>query len=253
MRRALGNRSPGRSNLTGSLVGLFKRLIAEGSLAPGDRLPPERELAERLGVSRSSLREALKVLEIMGVISQRVGSGTRLQPAAATTLAEPLQFLLLLQDIKFDEVMEARLIVEPELAARAAVRREAEDLEALDRAIARMKASADDADAFVASDLAFHQAIYDASGNRVCAMLFAVVHQSLKELVRLTSALVEPGHTIQFHRRILTAIRRQDAEAARLRMQEHLEDARALLSRGAEAQIRSSLEDRLETLPRLQP
>ena len=116
-----------------------------------------------------------------------------------------------------------------------------------------MKASADDADAFVASDLEFHQAIYDASGNRVCAMLFAVVHQSLKELVRLTSALVEPGRTIQFHRRILTAIRRQDAEAARQRMREHLEDARALLSRGAEAQLRSSLEDRLEALPRLQP
>jgi GntR family transcriptional repressor for pyruvate dehydrogenase complex len=251
MRRSLGNGSAGR-NLTGSLVGLFKRLIADGSLSPGDRLPPERELAERLNVSRSSLREALKVLEIMGVISQRVGSGTRLKPAAATTLAEPLQFLLLLQDIKFDEVMEARLIVEPELAARAAIRRTTEDLEALDRAVARMKASAADADTFVASDLEFHQAIYDASGNRVCALLFAVVHQSLQELVRLTSALVEPGHTIQFHRRILTAIKRQNAEDARLRMQEHLEDARALLSRAAEAQTRSSLEDRLDTLPPFQ-
>lgn len=239
---------PAPKNLTGALVALFKRLIAEGVLVPGDRLPSERELAEMVGVSRSSLRQALKVLEMMGVISQRVGSGTRLNPAAASILAEPLQFLILLDGITFDELMEARLIVEPELAARAAERSSPAERKAMERAIARMEESALDADRFVASDLEFHQAIYAASGNRVCATLFTVVHQSLEALMRYTSARVAPSHTIRFHRRILAAIRREDAAAARLRMREHLEDARALLARGATARGRSSLEGRLELL-----
>lgn len=241
---------PTPKDLTSSLLALFKRLIAEGVLSPGDRLPPERELAEMVGVSRSSLRQALKVLETMGVISQRVGSGTRLNPAAASILAEPLQFLILLEGITFQELMEARLIVEPELAARAAVLATAEQVEALERAIVQMEESTADPDRFVASDLEFHQAVYRAAGNRVCTMLFTVVHQSLEDLVRFTSELVEPEHTIRLHRRILTAIRRRDPEAARLRMREHLQDARALLERAADAQVRSSLKGRLGALAR---
>src|SRR5690606_28313344 len=103
------------------------------------------ELAEMVGVSRSSLRQALKVLVSMGVITQRVGSGTRLNPAAASILAEPLQFLILLDGITFEELMEARLIVEPKLAARAAERATADDVKALKRAIARMEENAKDA------------------------------------------------------------------------------------------------------------
>jgi GntR family transcriptional regulator, transcriptional repressor for pyruvate dehydrogenase complex len=235
------------NHLTGSLLQLFKRLIGDGVLSPGDRLPPERELAELLGVSRSSLRPALKVLENMGIISQRVGSGTRLNPAAASILAEPLQFLILLDGITFHELMEARLIVEPELAARAAERGTAEDHEALRRSIQRME-SADNPEEFVACDLEFHQAVYRTAGNRVCAMLFTVVHQSLEELVRFTSELVEPEHTIRFHRRILAAVRRGKPEAAREQMREHLEDVITLLSRGADAQARIALEDRLDLL-----
>src|SRR5262245_1122917 len=86
----------GKEDVTGTLIGVCKRLISEGSLVPGHRLPAERELAELFGVSRSSLRQALKVLEIMGVISQRVGDGTYLNTAAPAILAEPLEFLILL-------------------------------------------------------------------------------------------------------------------------------------------------------------
>jgi DNA-binding FadR family transcriptional regulator len=79
-------------------------------------------------------------------------------------------------------------------------------------------------------------------------MLFTVVHQSLEELVRFTSLLVTPEHTIRFHRRILAAIRRGQPEAARLQMREHLEDVCTLLARGADAQARITLEDRLDLL-----
>ena len=234
--------------ITGALLELFKRLIADGSLSPGDRLPPERELAEMVGVSRSSLRQALKILENMGILSQRVGSGTRLNPAAASILAEPLQFLILLDGITARELMEARLIVEPELAARAAARATAADRGALKNAIRTMEESIADPEKFVAGDLEFHQAIFRAAGNRVCTTLFTVVHQSLEELIRFTSVLVEPEHTIHLHRRILAAIRKQDPEAARLQMREHLEDVCVVLTHGVELQTRSTLEDRLKVL-----
>lgn len=232
-------------DLTASVLELFKRLIAEGVLSPGDRLPPERELAEMVGVSRSSLRQALKVLVNMGVITQRVGSGTRLNPAAATILTEPLQFLILLDGITFEELMEARLIVEPKLAARAAERATTDDIKAMKRAITRMEENASDASQFVASDLEFHQAVYNAAGNRVCATLFTVIHQSLEELVRFTYVLTEPERTIRFHRRVFAAIRRKDPEAAHLRMVEHLRDASTLIDRAEASQVRNTLQGKL--------
>lgn len=241
-------------NLTGSLLALFKRLIAEKTLRPGDRLPAERDLAETLQVSRSSLRQALKVMESIGVISQQVGSGTRLNPAAASILSEPLEFLILLDGISSRELMEARLIVEPQLAARAATRARPEDERALERAIERMEASdadAADADAFVSSDLEFHRALFQAADNRVCAMLFTVVHQSLEELVRFTSALVPPEHTIDFHRQILAAIRERDPEAAESRMREHLEDVCALLGREPVTRARTPADRWSDALRRL--
>lgn len=238
----------GKGNVTGSLIAVFKRLISEGSLLPGHRLPAERDLAEMFGVSRSSLRQALKVLETIGVISQRVGDGTYLNTAAASMLGEPMEFLILLEGISFQDLMEARLIVEPELAARAAARATAEDLAELQQALAAMEEGRHDHARFIACDLRFHQAIYRAAGNRLCSLMFTVVHHSLEKLMQLTSQLVTPQHTLQLHKRIYAAIRRQDADEARRRMKEHLEDAKDLLQRGANLQIRSSLENRIGTL-----
>src|SRR5882672_435771 len=128
-----------KEDVTVRLLSTFKRLISEGALVAGSRLPSERELAENFQVSRSSLRQALKVLEIMGVISQRVGDGTYLNAAAPTVLGEPMEFLILLNGISFHELMETRVIVEPELAARAATRATEDDLASLRREMAAMK------------------------------------------------------------------------------------------------------------------
>jgi len=238
----------GKDDVTGTLVGVFKRLILEGSLVPGHRLPPERELAEMFGVSRSSLRQALKVLEIMGVISQRVGDGTYLNTAAPSILAEPLEFLILLDGLSFHELMEARLIVEPELAARAAARATLEDVAELQQVLAEMEENRRDHARFTAYDLLFHKTIFRIAGNRVCSLMFTVVHQSLEQLIDLTSQLVEPEHTLQLHRRIFVAIRRKDADEARRRMAEHLEDARELFKRATALQAQSSLQSRIGEL-----
>src|SRR4051812_32961453 len=109
-----------KEDVTTKLLATFKQLISDGSIVPGARLPAEREMASNLNVSRGSLRQVLKMLELVGVVSQRVGGGTYLKPPAPSMLAEPMEFLILLDGITFGELMDARLIVEPELAARAA-------------------------------------------------------------------------------------------------------------------------------------
>ncbi|HYP06844.1 MAG TPA: FadR/GntR family transcriptional regulator [Bryobacteraceae bacterium] len=229
MRAVPARAASAKDDVTVKLIGIFKKLIAEGALLPGGRLPAERELAETFGVSRSSLRQALKVLEIMGVISQRVGDGTYLNSGAQRILGEPMEFLILLDGISFHELMEARLIVEPALAARAADRASDEDIADIRRELIAMQTG--DPSRLTAHDLLFHQAIFRAAGNRVCGQMFAVVHRSLENMIRLTSQLVTPDHTLNLHRRIFEAIRKRKPEDARRRMEEHLLDAKSLLVR----------------------
>jgi GntR family transcriptional repressor for pyruvate dehydrogenase complex len=232
-------------NATGRLIAAFKQLISEGSLIPGCRLPAERELAESFGVARSTLRQALKVLEIMGVISQRVGDGTYLNPAAASILGQSMEFLILLDGISFQELMEARLVVEPELTARAAERATPADIAELSRVHRAMRESKDDEVRFVENDVLFHQTIFRIAGNRICSVMFTIIHQSVHKLVALTAQMVNPDHTLLLHRRILAAIRKNDPEGARQRMIEHLQDVMNLVSQMDAAQNQSRVLSRL--------
>jgi GntR family transcriptional repressor for pyruvate dehydrogenase complex len=237
-----------KEDVTVRVLTTFKRLISEGSLKAGSRLPPERELAEQFQVSRSSLRQALKVLEIIGVISQRVGDGSYVNEAAGSVLGEPLNFLILLNGISFDELMEARAIVEPELAARAAERATPEVHAALRQEMQGMKDCEANNKLLSDHDLEFHKIIFDAAGNRVCSMLFTVIHQALHNLMELTSHMVPVEHTLQLHRRIYNAILQGKPDDARKRMQEHLTDANVLLSRAHEKRRNSHLQDRISEL-----
>ena len=237
--------TPAKDDVTVKLIAVFKQLISEGTLAPGGRLPSERELATSFGVSRSSLRQALKVLEIMGVISQHVGDGTYLSSSAKAILSEPMQFLILLDGISVHELMEARLIVEPELAAQAAERATDEDIANIRRELDAMENAHDQPTLFIEHDLLFHQSIFAAAKNRVCGLMFAVVHQSLKNLITMTSKVVDAEHTLGLHRRILNAIRKRDPAEARRRMSEHLLDARDLISKAAGLRDHASIQERI--------
>lgn len=208
-------------------------------------MPSERELATSFGVSRSSLRQALKVLEIMGVLSQRVGDGTYLNSSAKAILSEPMQFLILLDAVSERELMEARLIVEPELAAQAAERATEEDLAAIRAELDAMESASLHPDLLIEHDLRFHQAIFDAAKNRVCGLMFAVVHQSLKNLIAMTSKVVPAQHTLVLHKRILNAIRKRDPEEARRRMSEHLLDAKALIDKATGRLDQASIHERI--------
>jgi GntR family transcriptional repressor for pyruvate dehydrogenase complex len=238
---------PHKQDLTNQLITSFKDLIAQGVLAQGVKLPPERDLAKKFGVSRSSLRHALKVLDIMGVLTQRVGDGTYLSTTATHILSEPFQFLFLLDGISVFELLETRLIVEPELAARAAGRASADDLAALRRSLKAMEKEKDDKK-LVELDLAFHETIFQASGNRLSERIFTLIHRSMAGSILLTSQLVDWEHTLQFHQPIYAAIDKRRPEEARRRMIEHLTDARELLIRSGEQPRRPHLKDEIRPL-----
>lgn len=242
------NRKP-KDDLTHQLLARFKDLIAQGVLRPGGRLPPERELAKRFGVSRSSLRHALKVLDIMGVLTQRVGDGTYLTTSASRILSEPLEFLVLLDGISLFDLLETRLIVEPELAARAAERATLEDLAALRQSLDAMKKERQQ-EKLIELDLAFHQAIFRASGNLLCDRLFTLIHRAMVMSVALTSQMVDWDHTLAFHRPIYDAIDRRNPEEARRTMIEHLTDARDLLVRAQSQAVRLELPADLRPIAR---
>jgi GntR family transcriptional regulator, transcriptional repressor for pyruvate dehydrogenase complex len=234
-----------KDDVTQLLILRFQQLLSEGLLSPGTKLPPERELAANFGVARSSLRPALKVLEIMGVITQKVGDGSYLNRDASSVLAVPMEFLFLLDDTSLQELTEMRLMMEPALAAKAAERANAQHIALLRQSIVDLEHSKCDRVRLVASDLLFHRAIFQASGNRLAGRLFQTIHRAMLNMMMVTSQLVDLEHTLQFHQPILVAIEQRNPELASRLMTDHLTDARDLLLHSRQQETSRQLRDHL--------
>ena len=239
-----------KGDLTDWLILRFKQLISEGTLTPGYKLPSERDLSIHFGVSRTSLRPVMKVLKMMGVISQRVGDGTYLSGDASAVLSEPMEFLFLLDETSSQELIDTRLMVEPALSAKAARLASAEQLLVLRQSIVEFEAAGADQFRMIEADLLFHRTILQSSGNRLCGRLFQVIHRSLMNMMMLTSQLVDRDHTLAFHRSIFKAIERRDAAEAERHMRDHLIDVRALLLQASQARATERLRKSIGEAPR---
>jgi GntR family transcriptional repressor for pyruvate dehydrogenase complex len=218
-----------KEDVTNLLILRFQEMLRQKVLRQGSRLPPERELAAHFKVARSSLRQALKVLEIMGVITQKVGDGSYLNTDTSAILSVPMEFLFLLDDTSVQELTELRLLIEPGLARLAAERGTAEDVALLRQSIRDFENSGGDTLKIVSSDLLFHRAIFQASKNGPSARVFHSIHRAMAKMILVTSQLVDLQHTLAFHKSIMLAIERRDGERAARLMAEHLNDATALL------------------------
>ncbi len=157
--------------------------LTSGDLRPGDRLPPERELAVQLGAGRQSVREALRVLQAQGVIRSQVGtgndSGTVVVPAPARALTRLLRVHLAVDSFPVQDVTEARVMLERFSAGLAAGRRRAPDLERMAEALAAMDADLG-REAFSDLDTAFHVAIAESAGNRLIGELTVAIRESVR-------------------------------------------------------------------------
>lgn len=218
-----------KEDLTHLLILRFQQMMSEGVLKPGTKLPPERELAGHFKVARSSLRQALKVLEMMGVITQRIGDGSYLNQDASSVLSVPMEFLFLLDGISVEELTEVRILMEPALAAKAAERANAHDIALLRQSVQDLENSKHDRVKLISSDLLFHRVIFEASGNRLMGRLFHTIHRAMLDMMMFTSQMVDLEHTVAFHKPILAAIEKRDAAMASRLMSEHMNDAARLL------------------------
>ena len=218
-----------RVDLTEEVVRRFKWLLAEGKLKPGGRLPPERELATLLGISRPSLRHGLKALELLGAIESRRRHGTFVSDSAGKVLEEPLAFLVLLNATTFEELYEVRRTVEVELAALASTRASASELDAIEECLAQQRANIGSFDLFLKSDLELHNLIAQASHNTLFSVFLGSLRRlmSHKMLVLLTAPPTQiqgnMRRTIEEHTEIVRCLRASEAEGARIAMLHHLE------------------------------
>lgn len=212
--------------------------LLSGELTPGQKIPPERALAEALGVGRAAVRHAIKSLSLLGLLEQRQGDGTYLSRTESDLLPRVIEWGLLLGERHLDDLVEARHHLEIVLAGLAAERRSAEELEALRAAFAAM-AAATDAESYVEADIAFHLQIAAASHNSALAGILENVQSLLRVWARrVIEAAGETSTSLTMHRRVLRAIEQRDAEAARQTMEAHMARAgrrlRATLTEFAE-------------------
>lgn len=155
------NRPPVVNEIVEQLVGF---ILNEG-LKPGDKLPTERELIERLGIGRTTLREAIKTLSAVGVLEVKRGSGTFVSDGNMSILVKPIAWGLLMSQDGIDHVIEARGVLEVTLAGWAAERATDAEIAEIGRILGKLEASQFDLEAYVRSDLAFHVAIARAAHN----------------------------------------------------------------------------------------
>jgi GntR family transcriptional regulator, transcriptional repressor for pyruvate dehydrogenase complex len=215
---------PGKEGRIGEeILAQVRSLVARGDLRRGDRLPPEREIALQLGVSRPSVRAALKSLISMGLLVARHGSGTYVTNGPPALVSEPLTLLAALHGFTLGQIFEARQSLESLLAGMAAERATGEHLLEMAEEIANMYASLGDPQQFLLHDIGFHKAVARASGSPVLAtvaeMVSAMHYERRRETVGRARDLEQRAWE---HRRIFAAIRTGSADEARRVMAEHI-------------------------------
>lgn len=212
-----------RNAVSEEIVSKLLALLKEKKLQPGERLPPERELAERLQVSRPSLREALRALSIMHVVEIRQGSGTYISSLEPRLLVEHLDFVFALADSTYLALFEARKVVEVGLCGLAAERITDEELVRLEACLEKGRLGLDDADLYLQADVELHEIITEAASSPILSRMMASLSHLSRASRQRTAVL--PGiaqQVIADHRAIVDALKMRDPEAARQAMLQHL-------------------------------
>lgn len=249
---------------SGEIVAQIERAIFDGSLRPNDRLQPERELAEQFGVSRITVRDALRVLEARGLIHVKVGAsgGAFVAETNVDQVAESISTMVLLKRMSLSELAEARTIVESSAAELAAQRADEATIARLAEMVERGRRVVREHLPHTEVSMDFHVALAEASKNELLSATVRAYRDLLMQTLRDMRDIRSARVTQKAHEEILDAIRARDPEATRKLVQEHLQDfekriRRYLASRdGIEARPvarfvpRSAKVDRVERLRR---
>ena len=215
-----------RTSISDEIVDQIMALIASGKLKPGQRLPSERELCKQFGAGRSSLREALRCLGIVGVLNARVGEGTSVALDGGKFFGKIIEWRVITEQHNIEDMLELRIALEGITAANAARRVDVDDLAKLGDLLSKMEASLDHEARFAEHDFEFHMTIARSSGNLLVVDLLAMIRRQMeKTLHRVLTLPNARPLSLKEHMAIFNAVKRHDSEAARRAMQVHLEAA----------------------------
>ncbi len=212
------------SRLFEQIVQQVEASILNGQLKPGDQLPAERDLAQRFGVSRTAVREAVKTLREKGLVEAYSGRGTFVTNGTSQAIRQSLDLMIRInQQDGSAHLAELRQVLEPEIAALAALRIEEQLLSTMRDAVATMDRNLHEPDAYVEADLDFHLALAEAVGNPlVLSLLDSIVGLLREQRSRIFNVEGGPERGQFHHKRILSAIDKHDPEKAREAMRAHL-------------------------------
>ena len=218
-----------KASLSDKIVDQIIDLISRDVLKPGERLPSERELCTMFGVGRTSVREALRSLSVMGILDGRVGEGTFVCDNSSKYLEKSLQWGLLLDRKTVQDLVETRLMLETETASLAAQRATPADVLEIGDALTAMRDSVDEDDRFLENDLQFHLLIARATQNPILNNLLTMIRTYLQEWIK--GSLAEPTppekigrarKSLAEHGEILTALERGEEGVCRQAMKTHI-------------------------------
>ena len=214
-----------RESVAEMVVRRILDMVKAGVLKAGDALPPERDLALSLNVSRPSVREAMRGLAVLGVVKTRQGGGAYISDLGPDSLLGPLQFYLSLERMNIRELYDARSLIESDVARRAAVNISDADLARLEGLLAEQRRTIGDPIAFRRSDFDFHEVIWIGSGNAFLKRIGESLNVLGLEFRKRASE--KPGvleQSLQDHRRLLDALTSRDPDAAARAAEAHMQN-----------------------------
>lgn len=216
------------SRLYEQIVQQIEESVLNGSLKPGDQLPAERDLAQRLGVSRTAVREAVKTLREKGLVEAYSGRGTFITDGTSQAARQSFDLMVKIgQQEGSPHLAELRLTLEPGIAAMAALRVRDEDLVAMREAVEVMDRAQSDPGAYIEADLDFHLALAEAAANPlILSLIDSIVGLLREQRLKIFNVAGGPQRGQVHHKRILEAVERRDPEMARKAMHAHLEQVR---------------------------
>jgi GntR family transcriptional repressor for pyruvate dehydrogenase complex len=217
-----------RQNLRDEIVRQLENLVLNNELSVGDALPPERELASQLGVSRNILREAISTMVQKGLLEVRQGSGTFVASPTVELLRDSLSFFVRFNESGFSDLLEARLGLEVQIAELAARRNTQADNELLEACLKELELVTDNSERYIEADILFHKALAQAAKNEILQLFLDSIRDAMRENIRLLlerhpKAVEEAMH---YHRQIARAVQEHMPEEARNAMRAHLESVR---------------------------
>lgn len=238
------NDQGGGRGLLGAVVAELGLRILRGAYSPNQAIPTEPELMAELNVSRTLLREAIKILSAKGLIESRTKTGTRVRPCQHWNLLDPTILDLYCLVVDYSEFarsfQQIRLVIEPEAAALAAEQHTARQIHALDGAY-RAMAGAKDIVGWTEADLRFHEAILDATGNPFMRPLGSLIRAALETLLfHSAKGSANPFDSLLEHGRVLACIRKRDPSGARRAMKTLLAGTGLSISRTVKSERRRS-------------